>query len=162
MEMGIDLVRSASYLPISDSGTPADLSRGEGKKPRAFSSDRSTRWSLEADEKLLELRKAGLNWAEIGKAMGVSKRSAEGRFRWINITPERRERRIENERVRRAKNRAPTIRSSRPPSQVHTVQRPPDDIMADRDRRHAAPKTLTAWLCGDPPPGWSALDRRQS
>jgi hypothetical protein len=37
----------------------------------------------------------------------------------------------------------------------------PDELLEDRDRRAAAPLSLTAWLCGDPPSGYSALDRRQ-
>jgi hypothetical protein len=36
----------------------------------------------------------------------------------------------------------------------------PPDVRADANRRAAAPRTLSAWLCGDPAPGWSALDRR--
>jgi len=32
--------------------------------------------------------------------------------------------------------------------------------LADRDRRRAAPRSLTAELMGDPEPGRSALDRR--
>lgn len=36
----------------------------------------------------------------------------------------------------------------------------PDDVLADAGRRTSAPRPLTAWLCGDPAPGQSALDKR--
>jgi hypothetical protein len=38
----------------------------------------------------------------------------------------------------------------------------PTELRADANRRAAAPRTLSAWLCGDPAPGQSALDRRQA
>lgn len=34
--------------------------------------------------------------------------------------------------------------------------------LADADRRINAPRSITAWICGDPPPGFSALDRRRA
>ena len=43
------------------------------------------------------------------------------------------------------------------------VQPPPNvpsDVLHDARRRLTAPRTLTAWLCGDPAPGQSALERR--
>jgi hypothetical protein len=33
-------------------------------------------------------------------------------------------------------------------------------MIADRDARYSAPRTITASLFGDPPPGYSALDRK--
>lgn len=36
---------------------------------------------------------------------------------------------------------------------------PPDFVLAERDRRLSAPMTLTMLLTGDPPVGFSALDR---
>lgn len=41
--------------------------------------------------------------------------------------------------------------------------RPTDEMLADRDRRYyGTPRTLTAWLMGDPPPGYSALERSKN
>ena len=37
----------------------------------------------------------------------------------------------------------------------------PDELLEDRDRRASARLSLTARFCGDPPPGYSALDQRQ-
>jgi hypothetical protein len=36
----------------------------------------------------------------------------------------------------------------------------PPEAWADANRRHNTPRTLSAWICGDPAPGFSALDRR--
>lgn len=41
------------------------------------------------------------------------------------------------------------------------VHRPTQDMIEDAWRRNAAPRPVTAWLMGDPPPGQSALDRQQ-
>lgn len=38
---------------------------------------------------------------------------------------------------------------------------PSPDLLDDRDRRAMAGRSLTAYLLGDPPRGWSALDKRQ-
>lgn len=39
--------------------------------------------------------------------------------------------------------------------------RPTAEMLADRDRRYyETPRTLTSILMGDPPPGYSALDRK--
>lgn len=36
----------------------------------------------------------------------------------------------------------------------------PHDVMAEREKRLMAPRSLTASICGDPPEGYSALERR--
>jgi hypothetical protein len=36
----------------------------------------------------------------------------------------------------------------------------PPESWADASRRLNAPRTLSAWICGDPAPGYSALDQR--
>ncbi|GAC1572931.1 MAG: hypothetical protein NVS3B5_02100 [Sphingomicrobium sp.] len=40
--------------------------------------------------------------------------------------------------------------------------RPTLEMIAEAHRRNAAPRPITAWVCGDPAPGHSALDKRQS
>jgi hypothetical protein len=35
------------------------------------------------------------------------------------------------------------------------------EMVAERDRRLWAPRPLTAWICGDPAPGCSELDKRK-
>ncbi len=36
----------------------------------------------------------------------------------------------------------------------------PTQVFVEADRRTRTPRTITAWLCGDPAPGYSALDRK--
>lgn len=43
------------------------------------------------------------------------------------------------------------------PESPHDI---PPEVIADALRRAAAPRSLTAMICGDPAPGQSALDRR--
>jgi len=40
------------------------------------------------------------------------------------------------------------------------VRRPTEQMLADAAKRCNAPRSLGAIAFGDPPPGWSALDRR--
>ncbi len=37
--------------------------------------------------------------------------------------------------------------------------RPTEDMQKDAWRRASAPRSLTSWVLGDPPPGCSALDK---
>ena len=41
------------------------------------------------------------------------------------------------------------------------ASRPTPEMQSEAWRRNAAARPLTAWLMGDPPPGQSALDRRE-
>lgn len=38
----------------------------------------------------------------------------------------------------------------------------PPSVIDEAQKRLAAPKSLTGWICGDPPMGFSALDRREA
>jgi hypothetical protein len=44
---------------------------------------------------------------------------------------------------------------------VMTNKRAPDERIAEREYRLALPRTLTGQYFGDPPPGYSALDRKR-
>lgn len=37
----------------------------------------------------------------------------------------------------------------------------PEDVFLEAQRRHGAPQTLTGFICGDPPIGYRALDRKR-
>ena len=45
-------------------------------------------------------------------------------------------------------------------AEVRSTARPSTEMLKDAWRRNCAPRSITAWVCGDPPPGRSALDRR--
>ncbi len=56
--------------------------------------------------------------------------------------------------------RSDRYKSLGPREQIRPKSIIPESILADRDRRSSAPRTMTALLCGDPAPGQSALDKR--
>lgn len=57
---------------------------------------------------------------------------------------------------------AERVRTNRyEPGQRHCKSLPvPPHLAADAARRSSAPRSITALVCGDPPPGYSALDKR--
>lgn len=96
---------------------------------------------------------------EIAKALGCKRDRVDGRIRAERMTPEQRadeaKRKAEWDKSNRASVRAYrdlTIRSSRP---AH-------ELIEEAQQRALAPRSLTAEFFGDPAPGFSALDRRQS
>lgn len=40
--------------------------------------------------------------------------------------------------------------------------RPSEEMLAAARARANAPRSITSWVCGDPPPGMSALDKRNA
>lgn len=58
--------------------------------------------------------------------------------------------------IRSVERVAARVANGQPPLQA-TI---PDEVIADAIRRARAPRTITSWICGDPPPGYSALERR--
>lgn len=119
------------------------------------------RWTIAEDELLYDLRKAGKDFHEIGAAVGRSMYAAEARWKWLHMTDEQREYRNKKEYLRRHQNTTHKPRPYRRRVQDEPVRiQYPDHVFVDRAARQMAPQTLTGFLCGDPPPGWSALDRR--
>jgi hypothetical protein len=47
-------------------------------------------------------------------------------------------------------------------AEVKSTARPTEEMLIDARRRASAPRPLTAWLNGDPPPGQSALDKKHA
>ena len=47
------------------------------------------------------------------------------------------------------------------PPRANSLSVMPLEVFVDRAARQAAPRTITGMLCGDPPQGFSALDRRE-
>lgn len=89
----------------------------------------------------LKMRSLGISWGKIGMRYGLTRTLLR------NIID-------------------PGYRLSRYapyPNLRHNVSRatPPADTLAERNRVLARPMTMTATLCGDPPPGRSALDKKR-
>lgn len=45
---------------------------------------------------------------------------------------------------------------------TYTASRPSSELIEEAKQRALAPRSLTSEFFGDPPKGWSALDKRQS
>lgn len=97
-------------------------------------------------------RAAREGWQSIGKGYGVS---AECMRRTVDI--EYRERRNETS-LSLSNARAAGIEPSTPAGTKVVV---PESVLAERDRRFNAPVSFSAAILGDPPQGYSALDRMQ-
>lgn len=93
--------------------------------------------------------------AEIGAHIGRTGKSVEQKLIQLTLTPETRARRSKLERARYAKR----VENCNP--YRIEIFRPTQQMIDARDARSAAKaRDLTAALCGDPPVGYSALERR--
>lgn len=98
---------------------------------------RAKRWSSEDEKILMGLLAQNKTNKQISEAMGRSRKEVYSKVEYI---------------TRMGKKK------------VHTVLTPrvsvPDHVLADADRRANAPRTISAFVLGDPPMGFSALDKR--
>lgn len=95
------------------------------------------------------------HWREVAALYGLTQETLRRQ-----IDPDYRARRItitKNQRLRDYVRKADGIGKERP-----IAPQIPPRLIAERDARRDAPRTLTSLFCGDPPPGFSALDRRTS
>jgi hypothetical protein len=103
------------------------------------------------------------SWVRIGLKLGFSDRTVREA-----LYPERREARRANRRKRENGHKKPKgyHRYEVSPHGVHMEGRRatvPSIVLIEREARLAlAPRSLTALICGDPPPGRSALDKRNA
>ena len=108
------------------------------------------------------MRGEGKTFPEIGDTFGFSSTRVKDKFWYMNQTDEYKQRRydLNNERRRAIRSDNPKLPFVRRPNPVPT--QPPDiNTLIERNARLATPpRDLTAALCGDPRPGWSALERR--
>ncbi len=121
------------------------------------------RFSLEEDEQLYALRKAKKTVKQVAVILRRSEHSVEARWRWLHVTEEERERRRQIEYSRR-RTLGMRVRGKKNWSRGHIKLAPrtyPAEVFIDRAERERAQRSLTGVICGDPPPGWSALDRKQ-
>jgi hypothetical protein len=95
----------------------------------------------EADKKqLIALRDgAKLGWTEIGQRLGRPSGTVYDKYKYL----------------KHASSIGPRIQST-------NGMLIPEDVLAERERRLAAPITIAAYVLGDPRPGYSALDRRSA
>jgi hypothetical protein len=121
---------------------------------------RYRKWTDEETGQLLELMKThGRNFKVIGHLLKRSPQSCEHRWRLTLLTPEQVQERTALDRIRQAAMRAKYMaRQGQVPEKVEV----PDDVLAERNIRLSAPRTTSAIVLGDPPIGFSALDRKRA
>lgn len=115
------------------------------------------KWSTDELEILHRMLAEKKTPKEIAKALGCVRARVDGRIRAERKTPEQRQAETKRKaewfkhRTRVRSYRESTISSSRPTA----------ELIEEAKLRATAPRSLTAEFFGDPPKGWSALDRRQ-
>jgi hypothetical protein len=115
----------------------------------------------ETAQLLRHMETHGRDWATIGRLMKRTERSCEHRWRWVNMTDdERKGRSNASEAARRARKDITRVVKRFRDDAVYPVVAPVE-IFEDRERRLSTPRTLTGRFFGDPPPGYSALDRKR-
>lgn len=120
-------------------------------------------------EEKAALKSAGLNKQphqtlrqvaiDVAAKLGRTGDSAVTMLRKLLMTPERRQRYLETER-RRYRGRVPAFRNKE--DQIIVSSRPTEEAVAAQIAYLSAPaRDLTGLICGDPPLGYSALERRR-
>lgn len=118
------------------------------------------RWSDEETQRLLDLMKThGRDFKTIGKLMKRTHQSCEHRWRWINMPVDQLDGRKRRENARKAVIRQ-TAKGTKHDLPVRKIV-VPDHVIAEQVRRMSAPLTISAFVLGDPPLGYSALDRKR-
>lgn len=122
---------------------------------------RGRKWTSEEQELLFKLKRQSVSFAEIAERLNRTRKAVEWRWQVINFTPAKKERyrktKLDNAATYR---RRP--RKTNPARFVPDVMIAPEVVLIERSIRLAAPRTITGLLFGDPPIGYSALDKREA
>lgn len=121
------------------------------------------KWSDSEDTKMKEMLAAGAQRQEIADALpGRSLHAVKSHMRylktpWAVLAEENRVQRLKRERPKyeRRTHRNHVL------SEESRIVVPPE-VIEERNQRCMAPQTLTGWRMGDPPVGFSALERRHA
>lgn len=113
-------------------------------------------WSADEDAILRQLRGEGRSFPYIATQIpGRTYGACHSRWCYLHMSGEQLQARRTRSNAKRKS--LPSLNTG-----IHVVVtgRPTEDILVKRDAYVNAPRPLSAWLLGDPPPGYSALDRR--
>lgn len=94
------------------------------------------RWTEAEVRRLVEMKNRGMSWREIGKALNRNYHSVSSK--WVDM-------------------HSHGSGNSRQVLSVHV----PECVIAEREKRLNAPRTINALILGDPPIGFSALEGRR-
>ncbi len=112
------------------------------------------KWTAEEETLAKVMFAAKVDDATFLAKVGRTKAAANTHFSYIAHGKPHRERR-------------PAKREKKPLEKVggancSVVHRPTEEMIRDARQRSSAPRPLTSWLNGDPPPGSSALDKKNA
>lgn len=128
--------------------------------------DSKDRWTDYDRARLLEMKAKGMFFADIGKRLGRTKNAVAEQWRWLSKGEEwRAARRVQTAEYRRKWGmvyRREYIDRTEATIIASAINRPSSELMAAAWAKSTAPQTLTGALMGDPPLGYSALDRREA
>lgn len=111
------------------------------------------KWTPEEETLAKILLAAKADNATFLERVGRTKQAAHAHWNYVNKGKPRRER----TRHRMLGDNTPIGGAN-----CSTVHRPTEDMLADARQRSSIPRPLTSWLTGDPPPGYSALDKKHA
>jgi len=117
------------------------------------------KWTDEEVEQLKSLLETNLTDSEIADRLGRTLKAVRMKLDYIRRTPIQRD--MDRKRCRTYYRRLRPIKAHiHDNAQVIESSRPDEETLAERDRRYATPfRDLTGLLLGDPPVGYSAMDR---
>ena len=121
----------------------------------------TSKWTEVQLAELYRLKGEGKSALEIAEIMGCKRSRIDERLRRDRMTPEQRRAHEKQKTEWARKNGGGTQRQSYRPASTTIASRPSDELIAEARRRADAPRSLSAMLLGDPPRGFSALDRKQ-
>lgn len=124
-----------------------------------------TRWTFVEITRLRTMLEDGKSREFIAHMLGMPVQRIIERIRHESRTTEQRRAKYERAKVLREKSKDDNPRRAIRTVTSHPVlafSRPTPEMIAEAQRRADAQRSLTAEFFGDPAPGFSALDRRQS
>lgn len=126
------------------------------------------RWPVGMWERVKGMLDSGNSYKFVSAELGIPEHSLHSKAKWENMSPETKAKKnLRSKGYRDALRKKPRVRPyeaemSPPRLQFErAIIRPSAELLAERDHRLSLePRDLTAALLGDPPPGYSALERR--
>lgn len=124
-------------------------------------------WSQKEVLLLKQMMNAGLTIREMAVRFGCTDDRVRDRIKQDAKRPHDRKMNAARAKAWREKQKAAGKNPKWPVSDgvrrevVSSAGRPSPEMIAEAEQRYLAPRSITSMLLGDPPVGWSALDRRQ-
>lgn len=125
---------------------------------------RLQRWTTEELAILHRMSADGASHVEIAAALSTTKERVKARTCWEGKDEQWRIKRREGINAARHRRAGRQVALTAGPifgAKATTASRPAPEMFAEARKRSEAPRTISQALLGDPPPGYSALDRKR-